>query len=147
MNAIPGLQARDVSTTRGDRLLFNSLWLELEPGQALQIHGPNGSGKTTLLRVLCTLTPPDTGSIHWRGRDVLADRSDYLRELAYVGHAHGIKDELTALENLRISRRLGQPAPDTGLRDALSRTGLGELAHEPARHFSAGARPPPGGGP
>jgi heme exporter protein A len=140
MNTGALLEARDLGCIRGEQRLFSSISLRLEAGQGLQIHGPNGSGKTTLLRILCALTPGTEGGVYWCGRDILEHRGNFLQHLAYVGHHHGIKDDLSALENLRIARSLGRPRPGACLYNALEQVGLDGLGEEPARHFSAGQR-------
>jgi putative ABC transport system ATP-binding protein len=57
----------EVSLTRGDRRVLDSLSAELPPG-ATAIVGPSGAGKSTLLRLLNRLTDPDAGTIAYRGR-------------------------------------------------------------------------------
>jgi len=57
----------DVSLTRGDRLVLDSVSAEIHSG-ATAIAGPSGSGKSTLLRLLNRLADPDTGTISYRGR-------------------------------------------------------------------------------
>jgi tungstate transport system ATP-binding protein len=50
-------------------------------------YGPNGAGKTTLLSILNLLLPPSTGSISYRGVDILNPATDRLivrREMTMV---------------------------------------------------------------
>ena len=103
----------------------------------LEIHGPNGSGKTTLLRVLCNLTHPESGEVHWQGRALAGQREAFLAELRYVGHQDGVKSALTVRENLEVAARLagaGEVDP------ALVRFGLDSVADQPVRALSAGQR-------
>ena len=133
----PLLAAHRLTCWRGGRLLFEDLHLSLAPGEMLEIHGPNGSGKTTLLRVLCNLTYPESGEVHWRGRALSAQRETFLAALRYVGHQDGVKFMLTVRENLEVSARLagaGEVEP------ALQRFGLASVADEPVRALSAGQR-------
>lgn len=44
---------------------------DLREGEWLGIAGQSGSGKSTLARVLLRLLPPDRGTVHFRGEDVL----------------------------------------------------------------------------
>ncbi|HET6571460.1 MAG TPA: ATP-binding cassette domain-containing protein [Solirubrobacterales bacterium] len=60
-------ELRDVSLTRGERRVLDSVDAEIEPG-ATAIVGPSGAGKSTLLRLLNRLADPDTGTIAYRGR-------------------------------------------------------------------------------
>ena len=44
--------------------------LEVEEGEIHAIIGPNGAGKTTLIHQLSGMLEPDSGSIHFDGRDI-----------------------------------------------------------------------------
>lgn len=136
----PLLAATGLACFRGDRLLFEDLNLRVHGGQALQVRGPNGSGKTTLLRILCSLTRPEKGAIHWRGRTVGPRDPDYLRELRYVGHADGVKLVLTPRENLRIAMALETRVDEAALEGALADVALGDFMDVPCRTLSAGQR-------
>jgi oligopeptide/dipeptide ABC transporter ATP-binding protein len=52
--------------------------IELWPGRTLGVVGESGSGKTTLARCLVRLIEPDSGSVMFDGRDVLAARGEDL---------------------------------------------------------------------
>jgi heme exporter protein A len=95
---------------RGGQMIVSGLDLRVEAGWALQIHGANGSGKTTLLRVLAGLLPPAVGQVCWHGANVHAHPARLRRDLAFVGHANGVSDDLTVLENLRFASLLGADA-------------------------------------
>lgn len=92
---------------RGGQMVASGIDLCIEAGWALQIHGANGSGKTTLLRVLAGLMPPAGGQVSWYGANVRAHPEKFRRDLAFVGHANGVNDDLTVLENLRFTTLLG----------------------------------------
>jgi heme exporter protein A len=135
-----GLSAHDLQCIRDDRILFEGLNFSLSPGQVLQVEGHNGSGKTSLLRILCGLTLPAEGQVRWRGEDIQDSRAEYCAQLCYVGHAHGVKGELTPLENLEIACALGPPTNGLGLREALANIGLRGFEEVAARTLSAGQR-------
>jgi len=46
--------------------------LEVEEGEIHAIIGPNGAGKTTLIHQLSGILEPDSGAIHFDGRDITA---------------------------------------------------------------------------
>jgi len=135
-----GLEVRNLACSREDRELFSSLNFRLSSGHAIQIEGPNGSGKTTLLRMLCGLRLPDEGEILWNGRDISEERSAFLSNLSYIGHAHGVKGELTPLENLRVSQAMAARNNSLSLDEALERVGLFGFEDAPSRTLSAGQR-------
>lgn len=133
------LQAIELECIRGDRLLFRDLSFTLQAGEAGLVEGPNGSGKTTLLRTMCGLMRAESGDIHWSGRSIDADRLAFQDQLHYLGHITGIKEELSARENLRAHTAL-RGGSHTALDVALARVGLEPLAEVAARSFSAGQR-------
>jgi heme exporter protein A len=135
------LQARQIECTRGNRQLFHDLSFRLEAKQALRVGGENGSGKTSLLRMLAGLSPVEAGEILWNDRRIAALGEDYRRHLLFLGHANGLKDDLTPIENLRYMLALGgTDAADPALREALARQGLAAVADLPVRLLSQGQK-------
>ncbi|HKR14361.1 MAG TPA: cytochrome c biogenesis heme-transporting ATPase CcmA [Pyrinomonadaceae bacterium] len=136
------LEVSKLGCVRGDRRLFSGLDLSLSPGTFLQVTGPNGSGKTSLLRILCGLLSPAEGDIKWQGENINSLGEDYFTAVSYMGHRHGVKDELSAIENLRISNALnGIVVTDDRAQTVLERMGLsGGRELLPARLLSEGQR-------
>ena len=56
------LEARDVSKSFGDKLLFEHANFNLPQGGIVGVMGPNGAGKTTLFRMITGSIKPDAGS-------------------------------------------------------------------------------------
>lgn len=134
-------QGTNLACVRGDRKLFESISFKLEAGGLMQVNGPNGSGKTSLLRILCGLSSPGMGIISWNDVAIGTLGNEYFRELTYIGHLSGTKDDLTALENLRISSALaGQKISDKQAQDALAYMGLRGRESLPAKVLSQGQR-------
>ncbi len=125
---------------RGDRLLFSEIDLRLEAGGLLNVRGPNGSGKSSLLRMLCGLVLPEAGEITWQDQNI-RNNEDYFRSLTYLGHLNGIKEELSGIENLRITCGLaGFDIDEDTAFGALERIGLEGREHLPAKVLSQGQR-------
>lgn len=59
----------------------------LAPGQSVGLIGANGAGKTTIMRMLTTLDTPDSGSITYKGTDVVAEPVKVRRELGWMPDA------------------------------------------------------------
>jgi len=93
------LQVQDLYCERQRRILFESLSFSVQPGELLQIKGSNGSGKTTLLKILTGLYEDYTGEVAW----------DLDSWPLFVGHKPGVKDQLTAQENLAWLAGLHRP--------------------------------------
>ena len=126
---------------RGDRRVFSGLGFEAPAGSLFRIEGPNGSGKTSLLRMLCGLLQPHAGQILWQGNPIARLAESYRAEIAYLGHSNALKEDLTAVENLRFSAALqGAPVGPSALADALRRFGVARNAPLPVRVLSQGQK-------
>jgi len=135
------LEVSNLACSRGDHRLFSELSFTLDFGQIMQVQGANGSGKTSLLRTLCGFIIPDEGNITWRGESTRELDEEYFAEMMYLGHLNAIKDELSALENLRISSALsGVELDEKEAVSALSRMGLRGRELLPTKVLSQGQR-------
>jgi len=135
------LETIDLECQRGERLLFTGLAVSVDAGTCLHVAGENGAGKTSLQRILCGLLAPTQGEVRWGGRDIRRLREDYWQQLAYVGHLNGVKDDLTALENVRFAAALaGHPSGEDLARHALEAVGLAGFEGSQARFLSQGQR-------
>ena len=57
------IEAKNLSKSYGDKLLFEDLSFTLPPGGIVGVIGPNGAGKSTLFKLITGQEKPDTGSI------------------------------------------------------------------------------------
>ena len=109
------LQVDHLYCERQRRVLFENLSFTVAPGQLLQIEGANGSGKTTLLKIICGLFEDYSGDVDWR-LDAWP---------LFVSHKPGVKDQLTARENLQWLADLYQPGTQSStIDDAIDAVGL-----------------------
>ncbi len=136
------LQAVSLSCRRGDRRLFSGVNVTVQPGHVLAVVGENGSGKTSFLRMLCSLLAPEEGTILWQGVDIRRLKEQYYAQVTYIGHLNGIKDDLTATENLMLTAALtGDRPSDVSVRDALEAVGLKHRIHHlPTKVLSQGQK-------
>ncbi|MFS8086513.1 MAG: cytochrome c biogenesis heme-transporting ATPase CcmA [Acidobacteriota bacterium] len=135
------LEVINLGCVRGERRLFRGLNFSTRPGELIEIRGTNGSGKTSMLRILCGLTQPAEGEVRWDGKNIRSLGEEYFGVVAYVAHQNGVKDELTALENLLISSGVaGNSLNEKEAREILSRIGLRKETYLPSRFLSAGQR-------
>lgn len=134
---IKKLEARNLSCVRDERVLFSELNFVLTSGQVLLIEGANGAGKTSLLRILTGFRKPDDGDLFWDDL-LIDDTQDFYQDTAYIGHNNGLKDTLTAEENLRYAQALASIT--VTIDDALEQVGLNGYQDTLVRFMSAGQR-------
>ncbi len=59
-------------------MALNAIDLTVPQGSVVAVIGPNGSGKSTLFNVITGLTEAASGTIQFRGRDILGLRPDQI---------------------------------------------------------------------
>lgn len=135
------LEAINLDCVRGERRLFHNLNFHIDAGECLLVRGQNGSGKTSLLRMLVGLTPAAAGAVHWQGSPIKKLGDGYRRELLYCGHSLGLKDDLSATENLTFSMALSDESVTAdAVLDALGQAGLQGREHLSVRALSQGQK-------
>ena len=135
------LSVTNLAVVRGERMLFDNLNFELKNGSVMYLQGANGAGKTTLLRTLCGLSQPYAGSIGWNSEGIASLAEEYSKNVLYIGHLPGIKEDLTALENLQFSLALlGTEASNNQVTEVLTLLGLGKCLNLPTRMLSQGQK-------
>ncbi len=137
----PSVDTTDLARLFAGSPALAGITLRIEGGRTVGLLGPNGAGKTTLLRLLATALRPSYGSLRVDGLDAARD-ADLVRErVAYLSHATGLYDDLTARENLDFAATLlGTTDRRMRVERALADVGLASRAGDRVREFSAGMR-------
>lgn len=131
----------NLAVVRGERMLFEKLNFELKNGTVIYLQGANGTGKTTLLRTICGLSQPYAGMIDWCGENIKILAEEYSKNVLYIGHLPGIKEDLTALENLQFSLALqGIEVEKNQAAEVLKLLGLARGLNLPTRMLSQGQK-------
>jgi len=119
--------------------------LELHTGEVTALMGSSGSGKSTLLQLLGLMDHADAGRILLRGRPIHdlgqgAAARIRAQEIGFVFQQFQLLQELSALENVLLPRRIARGASWFASRhkerkraaDLLGEVGLGHrLKHHP----------------
>jgi len=101
------IELRKINTFYGLGHILHDLSLSVAEGEVVALLGRNGAGKTTTLRSITGLTPPKSGEIRYKGRDIAGLDAHRVSRLgiALVPETRDIFSYLTARENLAIARR------------------------------------------
>ena len=101
------LEIREVNTFYGNSHILFGLSLSCAKGKLVCLLGRNGVGKTTTLRSIMGLTPPRSGSIKFKGCELVGKRPYQIaREgLGYVPAGKGIFPDLSVRENLMVGKK------------------------------------------
>jgi len=134
---IPAVDASGIARRFGVTWVLRGIDLRLGAGEVLGLLGANGTGKSTFLRIVGTLLRPHAGAVRVFGKDAVRD-ADAVREVvAYMAHAPGLYDNLTARENLRFAAEM-LDRDNSAVDAVLERVGLADAANETVRAFSSG---------
>jgi branched-chain amino acid transport system ATP-binding protein len=103
------IELRKINTFYGLGHILHDLSLDVAEGEVVALLGRNGAGKTTTLRSITGLTPPRSGEIRYRGRNIAGAKPNQISRMgiALVPETRDIFSYLTARENLAIARRPG----------------------------------------
>ncbi len=104
------LQVQSINTYYSTSHILQDVSFQVDSGEVVALLGRNGVGKTTTLRSIMGLTPPRSGSIRFKGAEVLG-KAPYAMSwlgLAYMPDDLRIFPDLTCEENLEIARRLSR---------------------------------------
>jgi branched-chain amino acid transport system ATP-binding protein len=103
------LQVENIDTFYGLGHILHRLSIGVEEGEVVALLGRNGAGKTTTLRSITGLTPPRSGEIRYKGRNIAGAGAHKISRMgiALVPETRDIFSFLTARENLSIAQRRG----------------------------------------
>lgn len=118
------IRLRGVRTVFGERVIHESVDLDVYRGEVIALVGGSGTGKSTLLREMIMLHPPDGGSIQLFGIEldgISPDDADGLRRRLGVLFQQGaLFSALTVLQNVGFPLR-EHTALDDEMIDSLAR--------------------------
>jgi branched-chain amino acid transport system ATP-binding protein len=101
------LALQDVHAAYASSRVLFGISLEVTQGECVCLMGRNGVGKTTTLRAIMGLTPPTSGRVVWKGRDIAGLPPFRIARLGIglVPEDRRIFAELTVRENLDVAGR------------------------------------------
>jgi len=142
------LIARELTTGYGDRLVLDSLDLEVPSGKVTAIVGANACGKSTLLRTMSRLLAPRHGEVLLDGKSIHTLPSRQLAQTLGLWPQSPIAPEGILVADL-VSRGRNPyhgvfsqwtRADDEAIATALEATKTTELADRPVDELSGGQR-------
>jgi polar amino acid transport system ATP-binding protein len=99
------IQVRDLVKTFGDQSVLNNINLDILEGDVKVLMGASGSGKSTLLRCLNRLIEPTSGSIVFKGKEILGPHVDVRalrQQIGFVFQQFALYSHLSVLDNVTL---------------------------------------------
>jgi phospholipid/cholesterol/gamma-HCH transport system ATP-binding protein len=103
------VEIKKLTFTRGTRVIFDDIDMNVQQGKITAIMGPSGSGKTTLLRLIGAQLAPDKGTILVQGQDMhrLSRKALYAarRNMGLLFQSSALFTHLSVFENVAFPLR------------------------------------------
>jgi len=133
------LTLKDLSKSFFHRPILNKVSCSINPGDIVGLVGRNGIGKSTLLRVLSGLSSADNGEITIGDETVSSGNWKARKNNLYLGHAPGLYQAFSAVENLEFAAQLYQvDNVSEKVTAALEKVGLTSQKNDAIKIYSQG---------
>lgn len=137
-SALPALAAlAGITKTYGDTRANDGVDFDIRAGEVVGLVGANGAGKSTLMRILCGVTEPDAGTMHFD-----AEAIDLAQHSPQSARERGIRivwQELSLSPNLTVAENFYVEQPQFVRRSALWLRHYHRLAGEAIENIFPGA--------
>lgn len=109
------IQIQSITKSFGTFRALREIDLNVATGELVALLGPSGCGKTTLLRIIAGLEQPDSGAIHFEGKD--ATRSTAReRRVGFVFQHYALFKHMSVFDNvafgLQVRPRRERPSKE-----------------------------------
>lgn len=100
------LEVSDLTIRFGGLVAVDSVSFTVEPGETFALVGPNGAGKSTLFNLISRIYEPSSGSIRFKGEDLLTAHADQVAGLGIARTFQNIElfEHASVLQNLLVGR-------------------------------------------
>jgi branched-chain amino acid transport system ATP-binding protein len=146
--AVPFLEVAALNKTFGGLQAINNIGFRMEQKEVIGLIGPNGAGKTTLLRLLTGMLKPDTGSVRFKGRELVGCKTWDIVNLGVACTFQNMRPfrRLPIIANVMVSclspraMKRGEwvKKVEAKAMDALEFAGISDMALEKASTLSQG---------
>lgn len=115
------IEIQNLKFSRGERIIFDNVNINVERGKVTAIMGPSGSGKTTLLRLIGGQLAPDNGNILVNGHNIPKLSRDQLykirRIMGMLFQSGALFSDLSVFDNVAFPLREHTKLPESMIRD------------------------------
>ncbi|SFK23354.1 branched-chain amino acid transport system ATP-binding protein [Halobacillus dabanensis] len=106
------LEVENVSIQFGGVKALDDVSYKLEKGEIFSLIGPNGAGKTSMLNCISGLYKPASGSIRFKGQEIIGMKP-YKRTSLGIARAFqniALFEHMSVLDNLKLGRHVKMKA-------------------------------------
>ncbi|MDO4303403.1 MAG: ABC transporter ATP-binding protein [Bacillota bacterium] len=137
------LRTKDLTKKYQNKVVVDSLKLEIREGEIFGLLGPNGAGKSTTMNMVCSIVRPTAGTIELMGKNLWKSKKEIIHRIGYIPQDLAIHGNLKAWENVELFTSLyGIKGAELKkvVEESLRYVGLWEKKDELAKNFSGGMK-------
>ncbi|MBN1847197.1 MAG: ABC transporter ATP-binding protein [Deltaproteobacteria bacterium] len=144
----PFLDIKGLDKSFGGLRAINNVHIHMAQKEVLGLIGPNGAGKTTLIRLIMGILRPDTGSVRFRGKEVVGRKTWTIVNMGIASTFQNMRPfrRLPIIANVMVSCQCPRAMKrgewvkkiEAKAMDALEFAGISDMALEDASTLSQG---------
>lgn len=127
------IEVKNVTKKFDNKIIVDSLILNVKQGETIGIVGRNGSGKTVLLKMICGLYIPTSGDI------IINSNKSNAEKLGVLIDSNFLSDE-TGFYNLKLLSQLGVKIKEDKIYEILNLVGLDPYNKTKYKNYSTGMK-------
>lgn len=127
------IEVKNVTKKFDNKIIVDSLTLNVKQGETIGIVGRNGSGKTVLLKMICGLYIPTSGDI------TINSNKSNAEKLGVLIDSNFLSDE-TGFYNLKLLSQLGVKIKEDKIYEMLNLVGLDPYNKTKYKNYSTGMK-------
>jgi molybdopterin-binding protein len=134
-------ELKNITKAYGNKIVANSVNLQIHEGEILALLGPNGSGKSTILKILAFIENPTSGEVIFLGKSVNSKNTEKERMQSTLVFQKTIVFSTSVYNNIAYGlkiRKAPQATRDKEVKKALKLVKLEGFEKRNARKLSGG---------
>jgi len=134
------LQTHNISKKYGEQLAVSNVGMTIRKGQIYGLIGQNGAGKTTLIRMITGLIHRTSGELELLGASGERQLNEARTIIGSLVEMPAFYGNMTAKENLEVSRLVRNIAGKQCVDEVLALVGLKDVEKKKFKNFSLGMK-------
>lgn len=138
------LKLQNITKTYQEKVVVNSVSLEVNPGEIVVIVGESGSGKTTLLNIISGNIKPDFGTLQLDNQEIDLYFNRLIRDfptIKLVPQDYRLKPDYTVAENIDLAlTKFNSNYRVQRVQELVELCGISEIKDKKAKEISGGEK-------
>ncbi len=134
------LKTYNISKKYGNQVSNDKISITIKKGEIYGLIGKNGAGKTTLFRIITGLSHKSSGNLEMFGKSEEKDLNTARTMIGSLIESPAFYKNMTARENLEVSRLVRNIAGRECIDEVLELVGLSDTNKKKVKNFSLGMR-------